>query len=175
VARKVRKKPKKAAGTTNLVLGLVVGAAVLLIGAAVALAWVFWPGESQTTPVAATTPPRVAPAGPGPAPAQETAAVAPADTASEPTSAGRRVFEANRCGRCHAVGGAAAAGGQRGGRNRGPDLATVGRDPEHTVSWLMDHVRNPHSHKPDSQMPTFEGKINDDDLRALAEYLASLK
>jgi mono/diheme cytochrome c family protein len=63
----------------------------------------------------------------------------------------------------------------RGGGGRGPDLAHVGRDPNHTVEWLMGYVRNPRATKPDSRMPSFESKISEDDLRALAEYLASLK
>jgi cbb3-type cytochrome oxidase cytochrome c subunit len=60
-------------------------------------------------------------------------------------------------------------------RNKGPDLASVGRDPTHSVEWLMEHVRNPKAHKPDSRMPPYVGKIGDADLRALGEYLASLK
>ena len=59
---------------------------------------------------------------------------------------------------------------------RPPDLSKVGADPEHTVEWLMAHVRNPKTHKPESTMPPYdENKINDNDLRALAEFLASLK
>jgi cytochrome c2/Ca2+-binding EF-hand superfamily protein len=58
---------------------------------------------------------------------------------------------------------------------RGPDLANVGKDPEHTVEWFKDYIRNPKSKKPEARMPSFEGKIKNDDLNALAEYLASLK
>jgi cbb3-type cytochrome oxidase cytochrome c subunit len=61
------------------------------------------------------------------------------------------------------------------GRNKGPDLAKVGADSTHTVEWLTEHVRNPKAHKPDSRMPSFGDKINPEDLRSLAEYLASLK
>jgi mono/diheme cytochrome c family protein len=39
----------------------------------------------------------------------------------------------------------------------------------------MDHIRDPKSHRPESRMPEFAGRINDDDLGALAKYLASLK
>ena len=60
------------------------------------------------------------------------------------------------------------------GRSRGPDLATVGRDTSHTVDWLKVQIRDPKSHKADARMPAFD-KINDEDLRSLAEYLASLK
>ena len=34
-------------------------------------------------------------------------------------------------------------------------------------------IRDPKAHKPDSRMPPYEGKINDADLRALAEFLKS--
>jgi hypothetical protein len=61
------------------------------------------------------------------------------------------------------------------GRGRAPDLGKIGSDPEHTVTWLMDYVRNPKTQKADAKMPPFEGKIKDEDLRSLAEYLASLK
>ena len=125
-----------------------------------------------------------------------------ADTETGPYAAGKRVFAANDCRRCHSIGGGSPgggpmmAGGPRGpggpggspgpggpggpgggkmGRGRGPDLAHVGDDPTHTVEWLMQHVRDPKAHKPESRMPVFEGKINDADLRALGEYLASLK
>jgi mono/diheme cytochrome c family protein len=100
-------------------------------------------------------------------------------------AAGKRVFT-QHCARCHSVGGAGGPGqvpgggpggpgGGPGGRNRGPDLSTTGRDPNHTVDWLMAFVREPTSVKPRSRMPGFEGKITEPDLRALAEYLASLK
>jgi cbb3-type cytochrome oxidase cytochrome c subunit len=58
---------------------------------------------------------------------------------------------------------------------RGPDLGKVAQNPEHTVEWLMKYVRNPKSVKPEARMPAFEGRIKEDDLRPLAEYLASLK
>jgi cbb3-type cytochrome oxidase cytochrome c subunit len=58
---------------------------------------------------------------------------------------------------------------------KAPDLGKVGGDLAHTVDWLMAYIRNPKATKAGSKMPSFEGKIKDDDLRALAEYLASLK
>jgi mono/diheme cytochrome c family protein len=51
----------------------------------------------------------------------------------------------------------------------------VSGDVEHSVAWLMDFIRNPKSKKANAKMPPFEGKIKDDDLRAVADYLASLK
>ena len=63
-----------------------------------------------------------------------------------------------------------------GGRPRAPDLGQVAKDPEHTADWIIRFVRNPQAVKPDSKgMPRYEGKIQDDDLRALADYLVSLK
>jgi cytochrome c2 len=59
-------------------------------------------------------------------------------------------------------------------KQKGPDLGKVGQDPAHTVEWLMAYIRDPKSRKPDAKMPP-QGKINDQDLRAVAEYLASLK
>ena len=105
-------------------------------------------------------------------------------------AAGRKVFDSNGCARCHTIGGPQVAGGppmaggppggkgMKGGKmggTKGPDLAKVGADPAHTVEWLSQHIRNAKSHKPDSRMPPYEGKIKPDDVKALAEYLASLK
>jgi mono/diheme cytochrome c family protein len=82
-------------------------------------------------------------------------------------AAGRSVFEANGCARCHSIGG-------QGGR-MGPDLTRVGAEAGHTPQWLVEHVKNPKAHNPSSRMPAFEGRISDRDLLALGAYLASLK
>jgi mono/diheme cytochrome c family protein len=59
---------------------------------------------------------------------------------------------------------------------RPPSLLKVGADPEHTVEWLMAQIRDPKSHSPESHMPAYnESKISTDDLKSLAEFLASLK
>ncbi|MFL5243911.1 MAG: c-type cytochrome [Gemmataceae bacterium] len=116
----------------------------------------------------------------------------PADAALRgPFAAGRKVFNANGCAKCHTVGKANASamaggppGGQgpgsfgpggRGGMQKGPDLGKVGADPMHSPQWLAEHVRNPKTHKPQSRMPSYAGKIKEEDLLALADYLASLK
>jgi cytochrome c oxidase subunit II len=82
-------------------------------------------------------------------------------------TAGKAVFDANRCANCHAV------GGQGGGK--APDLTRVGAEAGHTPQWLVEQVKNPRAHNPSSRMPAFEGKISDPDLLALGAYLASLK
>ena len=91
-----------------------------------------------------------------------------------PHAAARKVFEAN-CTRCHstvAESGTAAAGPM--GRPRGPNLAKVGADPKHTRDWLIEHIRDPQAHNPESRMPKF-GKLKEEEVQALADYLASLK
>jgi mono/diheme cytochrome c family protein len=125
------------------------------------------------------------PSDPPPGPPQGGTPQAEADNYTGPHPAGRKVFVANNCARCHAIGGAGGPGGAGGagpggpggpGRGmKGPDLSKVGQAPAHTIDWFMEQVRNPQAHKQNSRMPKFEGKINDQDLRALAEYLASLK
>src|SRR5437867_4317522 len=102
------------------------------------------PGCKKTTPTTSGGPP---PGFSGMPPVPP-----PGDPGTEtgPHAAGQKVFAANGCGRCHAIGGAGAGpmpggpmpGGPK-GRNRGPDLGTVGRDPAHTVEWIMEHIRTP--------------------------------
>ena len=61
-------------------------------------------------------------------------------------------------------------------RKQGPDLSKVGKDQTHTVEWLMQYVRDPKSKKPEAKMPALPaGKLSDADLRAVAEFLVSLK
>jgi mono/diheme cytochrome c family protein len=120
------------------------------------------------------------------------------DAESGPFAAGKKVFVGNGCFKCHAINGVRSRvgggsgdpgpggpGGQPPGQGgfgpggpgggRAPDLGKVGGNETHSVAWLMDFIRNPKSKKANAKMPPFEGKIKDDDLRALAEYLASLK
>jgi cbb3-type cytochrome oxidase cytochrome c subunit len=60
-----------------------------------------------------------------------------------------------------------------GPRGRGPDLSKVGA--QHPRDWIADHIRDPKSHKPESRMPPFADKLSQEDLGAVADYLASLK
>lgn len=135
------------------------------------------------------------PAGGQPGQGGEPAAEKTFDADSEPFATGKKALVAGGCFQCHTVNGARGAvtakggppmaggppgpGGPRpgGGMGRkGPDLGQVGKDPAHTVDWVVKYIRDPKSVKPDSKMPPQpEGKVKDDDLRALAEYLVSLK
>jgi mono/diheme cytochrome c family protein len=141
-----------------------------------------------------TAPPPGGSAGPSGAPTSKEEF----DAESGPFAAGKKVFVAHGCFKCHTINGVRgrvegapggpAPGGPGGpppgrggfgpggpGGGRAPDLGKVGGDAEHSVAWLMDYIRNPKSKKPNAKMPPFEGKINEEDLRSLAEYLASLK
>jgi mono/diheme cytochrome c family protein len=172
--RKKRRKKKKAASNMPLILGLVIGGAVLLIGAAVVLA-VVRPWEQNATQTAANNPAPSRPANtamrtdPGPGltdtrqPGGETLA----------GGSGKRIYDSLDCSRCHSIGGSPGGGKMKGGR--GPDLSRVGTNPSHTVEWISEHIRNPRSHRANSRMPGYEEKISREDLRSLAEYLASLR
>jgi cytochrome c oxidase subunit 2 len=87
---------------------------------------------------------------------------------------GERVFLANICVNCHAIGGTAAAG------TAGPNLthmgarATLGagvlpNDAARMRAWIVD----PQQYKPGALMPRVP--LSDPELDALAAYLASLK
>ncbi|HEV3143589.1 MAG TPA: c-type cytochrome [Gemmataceae bacterium] len=124
----------------------------------------------------------------------------PFDAESGPHAAGKKVLQNSGCFRCHTVDGARGAvgggmpmggpppggpgpdgpgpGGPGKGMmgSRGPDLGKVASNPERNVDWFIKYVRNPKSVRPEARMPSFdETKIKDSDLKALAEYLASLK
>ena len=78
--------------------------------------------------------------------------------------AGRQVFEAKKCVNCHRVAG-------KGGRV-GPDLTQVGRIPREN---LRRQILEPTAFNPESKMPPYDGRISGRDLKALLEYLGSLK
>ena len=82
-------------------------------------------------------------------------------------AAGQAVFQAN-CARCHGTPGSGRPG-------RAPDLSHTGSVPSHTAEWLTAFARNPKAVKPGARMRAFEGQLSDADLKAVGEYLASLK
>ena len=81
-------------------------------------------------------------------------------------AAGKKVYDANGCANCHAIGGA--------GGKTGPDLTKVGANPKHTPKWLEESVVNPKAHNPDSTMPAYDS-LDAKDLKNLVSYLGSLK
>jgi mono/diheme cytochrome c family protein len=193
-----RKKPEPS--KAPMIVGLVVGLVVLLGGGG-ALAAVLISSRKKAEPVAENkgpVPPGYAqsmmtpqgqlgpgqtgpgPAGPGPAGPGTTG---PATTGQAPGSetafaAGRKVYEERNCARCHTLDGNVGGGGGRGGRGGGRrkvDLSRVGAASDHTVDWISNYIRDPKAVRPSAHMPAFKDKIQAQDLRALAEFLASLK
>jgi mono/diheme cytochrome c family protein len=133
---------------------------LLLVGGGAALAVALWPAKKDPGAAGETAPewrPRLITPGPG---------------ASDPQAAasGRQIF-ADHCARCHKVG---STGGGRLGS--GPDLTRTGANPRHTVRWFSEYIRDPRASRSDSKMPPFnERKIPAAQLRALAEFLVSLR
>jgi len=79
----------------------------------------------------------------------------------------RAAYDRIGCGNCHGT--LEAGGGQA------PNLSKVGADPQHTQTWLADHIRNPQGHTPSSRMPAYGDQISDSDLDALAAMLSRMK
>jgi mono/diheme cytochrome c family protein len=77
--------------------------------------------------------------------------------------AGRAVFFSQGCYGCHRLGAA--------GTPIAHDLSRVGR--KYTEAELEKWLRDPRSQKPTSHMPRLA--LTDDEIRALARYLASLR
>ncbi len=77
---------------------------------------------------------------------------------------GREVYEAQGCSACHVLKGTGSAAG--------PDLTRIGarRDAE----WLKRFLKDPSAVRPGSVMPPY-GELPEEELDALARYLASLK
>lgn len=109
----------------------------------------------------------------------------------------RSLFDNHGCKRCHSLdpnagppdfaggpppggpppggpGGPGGFGGP-GGPPRGPSLAHVGANPEHTAEWIAAHIRDPKAHNPRSRMPGFADKMSAEEIDRLAQFLASLK
>jgi hypothetical protein len=192
VSRKRRKKQKKASGMLPLVI---IGGVVLLVGVGVTLAIVFWPSGKKTDSVADNGPGKQFPknpgggmgpgmdgrgrgAGPGMDGQDGRGGRGPADSGTgagegQQFAAGMKVYQANKCARCHSIGDGGQGGGGR-GPGRKKDLSHVGAT--HTVDWLKGFIRNPKGYKPNIRMPAYDqSKITDEELNALAEYLGSLK
>lgn len=81
-------------------------------------------------------------------------------------AAGKKVYDANGCTACHAI-------GETGGKS-GPALTKVGADPKHTSEWLGKAVVNNKSVHPESTMPPYD-QIKGKDLSNIVAYLGSLK
>ncbi len=188
VEERPRRRPRRKAevkqrSNAALFVGLGLGAVVLVTAGVVG--FLIWSSKSKNTQVAQTPTPAPTQTKPSPqgqpvtpdANAMAAATTPPAGgNAGNPgnaptTSGGRKVFNDHNCGRCHSLDGG--QGGGRGKRGNGPDLSFVGAKQD--AQWIIEHIRNPKSHRPNSRMPAYEGKIPPQDLQALGDFLASLK
>jgi cytochrome c oxidase subunit II len=89
---------------------------------------------------------------------------------------GRQVFLANACVGCHAVEGTAAQGRIAPNLTHFGSRITLGANrlentPEHVFRW----IQNPAQFKPGAKMPAWQGTLSDEDIRAVVDYLESLK
>jgi mono/diheme cytochrome c family protein len=85
-----------------------------------------------------------------------------------PMSAGDQrvaVVFTRTCLRCHAIDGA--------GSDKGPDLTGIGT--EHDAAWFEQWIIDPTVTKPETDMPSFGGKLAPDDIKAIAAWLATEK
>jgi DnaK suppressor protein len=76
---------------------------------------------------------------------------------------GQTAFATNGCYGCHIVG--------KAGTPIGPELSHVGT--KYSEEYLTRWLRDPERQRPGAHMPALE--LSDDDVRALAAYLASLR
>jgi mono/diheme cytochrome c family protein len=146
--------------------GILGSRGLLFVLACATLGAISMTGCKKVTPAAATPPSANPTAG--------NAQPEPEVDASDKFAAGKTIFRA-QCARCHQAAVATEQGGKKGRGGKGPNLATVGGDPKHTKAWLTEHINDPKSHHPQSGMPKFAGRIKDDDMKSLVDYLASLK
>jgi mono/diheme cytochrome c family protein len=79
---------------------------------------------------------------------------------------GRKIFNSNDCSNCHGEDGRQPIAG--------PNLLGIAQRRGSDPNWYMRFIHQPTSVKPNSMMPAFQ-KFNQDELRALAEFLIHQK
>ncbi len=126
-----------------------------------------------STPVAASTPavPTQTPRAASPPAVAKAITAAPAASSPGLASAARpsrakALYPRKGCPACHAIGGV--------GGKVGPDLTAEGSKPDRDLDWHVKHFRNPAAVVPGSIMPPL-ADLMEDDLKALAEYMLSLR
>ena len=93
-----------------------------------------------------------------------TAGIAMAQSPSSPVvERGQAAFQNNGCYGCHMIG--------KAGTPIGPDLSQVGG--KYAQDYLTRWLRDPALQRPSAHMPTLE--LSEDDVKALAAYLGSLR
>jgi len=78
------------------------------------------------------------------------------------------------CAKCHARAGE--PNGPNLGGSKGPDLSHIGSASGMTVDWLTEYITEPQSKRPKVRvMPAFGGKMSQEQIRSLSEWLAAKK
>ena len=80
-------------------------------------------------------------------------------------SKGAEVFKREKCMDCHTLKGKGGA--------VGPNLTNVGS--RRTRDYIYQQIKDPKSHNPRTEMPSFSGRVSEEDINALADYLAGMK
>ena len=84
--------------------------------------------------------------------------------ACESESRGAKLFRQGECIQCHTINGKGGA--------VGPNLSSVGG--RRSRDWIVAQIKKPSSHNPDTAMPSFAGRLSDQDINDLADYLSKL-
>jgi mono/diheme cytochrome c family protein len=77
------------------------------------------------------------------------------------------------CAKCHAQAGE--RGGPKLGSSMGPNLTHIGSEPSRNAEQIASYIRDPKNQRSNARMPKFEGVMKDEEIRTLAEFLASRK
>lgn len=122
------------------------------------------PGQASAAPPPSSKPAAAAETATKPEQgAKPEAAAKPAEPA---TGEGKALFASQGCAACHTINGA--------GGSAGPDLSAEGSG-KRSADWVSAQIRDPKSHNPRSIMPSFSTRLSADQIKALTDYLLSLK
>jgi mono/diheme cytochrome c family protein len=92
-------------------------------------------------------------------------AIAATSAACSSSSKGAEVFRREKCMDCHTLKGKGGA--------VGPNLTYVGS--RRSRDYIIQQIKDPKSHNPSTEMPSFSARIPEQDINALADYLSGLK
>lgn len=80
-------------------------------------------------------------------------------------SKGAKIFQREKCRDCHTLQGKGGA--------VGPNLTRVGS--KRSREYILQQIKDPKSHNPNTNMPSFGTRIPEEDINALADYLTGMK
>ena len=92
-------------------------------------------------------------------------AIASALASCSSNSKGAEVFRREKCMDCHTLNGK--------GGSVGPNLTYVGN--KRSRDYIVQQIKDPKSHNPNTEMPSFRDRLSDQELSDLADYLSGLK